>query len=42
VQQEQRQQRPLLAPAQRDRAALLEGLERAENSEVHASGHASL
>ena len=41
VQQQQRQQRPLLAPAERDRAALVEDLERAENAEVHASGHAS-
>ena len=38
VQQEQRQERPLLAAAERDRVALLEDLERAENAEVHARG----
>ena len=41
VQQQQRQQRPLLAAPERDRAALDEDLERTENAEVHASGHAS-
>jgi hypothetical protein len=42
VQQQQRQQCPLLAPAERNRAALVEDLERAKNAEVDASGHASL
>src|ERR671910_41359 len=35
VHQEQRQQRPLLAPDERDFAALMENLERAEYAEVH-------
>jgi hypothetical protein len=37
VQQQQRQQRPLLAPTKRERAALVEDLERTEDAEVHAS-----
>ena len=41
VQQEQRQQRTLLAPAERDWAALVEDLERAEYAEVHASENAT-
>jgi uncharacterized membrane protein len=40
VQQQQRQQRPLLAPPKRDRAALVEDLERAENAELHAGTRA--
>src|SRR5215204_282996 len=36
VQQKQRQQCALLAPAERDRAALVESLKRAEDAEVHA------
>jgi hypothetical protein len=37
MQQQQRQQRALLPSAQRDHAALVEDLERAENAEFHAS-----
>jgi uncharacterized membrane protein len=36
MQQKHRQQRPLLAPAQHDSAALVKGLERAKNPEIHA------
>jgi hypothetical protein len=35
VQQKQGQQRPLLAPSKRDRAALVEDLQRAEDAEIH-------
>ena len=38
VEQEQRQQSPLLAAPERNRPALIEDLERAKYSEVHASG----
>ena len=38
VEQKQGQQGALLAPAERDHAALVEGLERAKDAEVHARG----
>ncbi len=38
---EQGEQRPLLRAAQRERPALFEDLERAEDAKFHARGHAS-
>jgi hypothetical protein len=37
MQQQQREQRALLAPAERHHTALIEDLERAEDAEVHSS-----
>ena len=37
VQQQQRKQRARLAPRERERAALVEDLERAEDAEVHCN-----